>query len=77
MRRAGTAGRSGPAGRTRLSLAGVIPALQRLPGPQREALALRLYLDLQDDQIAAAMQVTQAAARSHLDSGLAALRGVA
>jgi hypothetical protein len=56
---------------------GVIPALQRLPGPQREALALRLYLDLRDDQIAAAMQVTRAAARSHVDSGLAALRGVA
>jgi hypothetical protein len=56
---------------------GVIPALQRLPGPQREALALRLYLDLRDDQIAAAMQVTRAAARDHVAGGLAALRGVA
>jgi hypothetical protein len=56
---------------------GVIPALQRLPGPQREALALRLYLDLRDDQIAAAMQVTRAAARNHVAGGLAALRGVA
>jgi len=56
---------------------GVIPALLRLPEPQREALALRLYLDLRDDQIADAMQVTQAAARGHVNNGLAALRGVA
>jgi DNA-directed RNA polymerase specialized sigma24 family protein len=56
---------------------GVIPALQRLPGPQREALALRLYLDLPDEQIADAMQVSRAAARGHVNSGLAALRGVA
>jgi DNA-directed RNA polymerase specialized sigma24 family protein len=61
----------------RVEPSGVIPALQRLPGPQREALALRLYLDLRDDQIAAAMQVTRAAARDHVAGGLAALRGVA
>jgi DNA-directed RNA polymerase specialized sigma24 family protein len=57
--------------------AGVITALQRLPAMQREALALRLYLDLPDDQIATAMGVSRPAARGHLASGLAALRGVA
>jgi DNA-directed RNA polymerase specialized sigma24 family protein len=57
--------------------AGVVAALQRLPVMQREALALRLYLDLPDDQIAAAMRVSHATARDHLAGGLAALRGVA
>ena len=57
--------------------AGVIAALQGLPVMQREALALRLYLDLRDDQIAAAMRVSHATARGHVAGGLAALRGVA
>jgi DNA-directed RNA polymerase specialized sigma24 family protein len=57
--------------------AGVVAALQRLPVMQREALALRLYLDLPDDQIAAAMRVTGARARDHVAGGLAALRGMA
>jgi DNA-directed RNA polymerase specialized sigma24 family protein len=74
-RPAGTELATGPAEATQPS--GVIPALQRLPGPQREALALRLYLDLPDEQIADAMQVSRAAARGHVNSGLAALRGVA
>jgi DNA-directed RNA polymerase specialized sigma24 family protein len=56
--------------------ASVITALQRLPVLQREALALRLYLDLPDDRIAAAMQVSQASAREHVAGGLAALRSV-
>ena len=55
---------------------GVIAALQQLPVLQREALALRLYLDLPDDRIAAAMQVSQASARQHVAGALAALRGV-
>jgi DNA-directed RNA polymerase specialized sigma24 family protein len=57
--------------------AGVVAALQRLPVMQREALALRLYLDLPDDQIAAAMRVSHATARDNVAGGLAALRGVA
>jgi DNA-directed RNA polymerase specialized sigma24 family protein len=57
--------------------AGVVAALQRLPVMQREALALRLYLDLPDDQIAAAMRVTGARARDHVAGGLAALRRMA
>jgi DNA-directed RNA polymerase specialized sigma24 family protein len=56
---------------------GVVAALQRLPVMQREALALRLYLDLPDDQIAAAMRVSHATARGHMAGGLAALHGVA
>jgi DNA-directed RNA polymerase specialized sigma24 family protein len=55
----------------------VVAALQRLPVMQREALALRLYLDLPDDQIAAAMRVTHARARDHVIGGLAALHGMA
>jgi DNA-directed RNA polymerase specialized sigma24 family protein len=59
------------------SRTGVIAALQALPAVQREALALRLYLDLPDDQVAAAMRVSQPTARAHIAAGLAALRGVA
>jgi DNA-directed RNA polymerase specialized sigma24 family protein len=69
------AGHPGPTGDA--DPAGVIAALRRLPVMQREALALRLYLDLSDDQIAAAMQVDRVTARSQVASGLAALRGVA
>jgi DNA-directed RNA polymerase specialized sigma24 family protein len=65
----GTAGATEPAG--------VIAALQGLPVMQREALALRLYLNLRDDQIAAAMRVSHATARGHVAGGLAAMRGVA
>jgi DNA-directed RNA polymerase specialized sigma24 family protein len=53
----------------------VVAALRRLPVMQREALALRLYLDLPDDQIAAAMRVTHASVRDHVAGGLAALHG--
>ena len=62
---------------TRFDWSGVVAALQRLPAMQREALALRLYLDLPDDQIAAAMRVTSARARDHVAGALAALRGMA
>jgi DNA-directed RNA polymerase specialized sigma24 family protein len=57
--------------------AGVIPALRLLPRLQREALVLRLYLDLPDDQIAAAMQVPVSAARDHVAGALAAVADVA
>jgi DNA-directed RNA polymerase specialized sigma24 family protein len=70
--RGGAAGRPGAA-----DPAGVVAALQQLPVMQREALALRLYLDLPDDQIAAAMRVTHARARDHVAGGLAALHGMA
>jgi DNA-directed RNA polymerase specialized sigma24 family protein len=57
--------------------AGVLPALRGLPGLQREALVLRLYLDLTDTEIAEAMQVSAGTARAHVTGALAALRGVA
>jgi DNA-directed RNA polymerase specialized sigma24 family protein len=75
---AGTGEQAGTDGQTAAAEpAGVMAALRRLPVMQREALALRLYLDLPDDQIAAAMRVSHATARGHVASGLAALRGMA
>ncbi len=51
----------------------VIRALRCLPARQREVLALRFYLDLPDDQIAAAMSISRGTVRSAAHRGLAAL----
>jgi RNA polymerase sigma-70 factor (sigma-E family) len=51
----------------------VIRALRCLPARQREVLALRFYLDLPDDQIAAAMNISRGTVRSAAHRGLAAL----
>jgi RNA polymerase sigma factor (sigma-70 family) len=51
----------------------IIAALRLLPSRQREVLALRFYLDLPDDQIAAAMNIRQSTVRSTAHRGLAAL----
>lgn len=51
----------------------VIRALRRLPARQREVLALRFYLDLPDDQIAATMTISRSTVRSAAHRGLAAL----
>lgn len=51
----------------------VIRALRCLPARQREVLALRFYLDLPDDQIAAAMGINRSTVRSAAHRGLAAL----
>jgi RNA polymerase sigma-70 factor (sigma-E family) len=51
----------------------VIRALRSLPVRQREVLALRFYLDLPDDQIAAAMTISRGTVRSAAHRGLAAL----
>jgi predicted DNA-binding protein (UPF0251 family) len=56
-----------PGGRT-------LAALWQLPGRQREALVLRYYADLHESQAAAAMGVTRAAFRWHVQRGMAALR---
>jgi DNA-directed RNA polymerase specialized sigma24 family protein len=56
------------------SAAGVVDAVRALPLAQREAVMLRFYLDLPDQQLAAAMGLGQDAARRHLSAGLAALR---
>jgi RNA polymerase sigma-70 factor (sigma-E family) len=52
----------------------IVRALRRLPDRQREVLALRFYLDLPDDQIAAAMNIRRGTVRSTAHRGLAALR---
>ncbi len=51
----------------------VVVALRRLPGRQREAIALRYYLDLPEAEIAAAMGVSAGSVKTHLHRGLAAL----
>jgi RNA polymerase sigma-70 factor (sigma-E family) len=52
----------------------VLEALRRLPARQREALVLRYYLDLSEAEIAATMQVSRGAVKSHTSRGMAALR---
>jgi RNA polymerase sigma-70 factor (sigma-E family) len=51
----------------------VVAALRRLPERQREALALRYFLDLPEAEIAAAMGVSAGSVKTHLHRGLAAL----
>jgi DNA-directed RNA polymerase specialized sigma24 family protein len=74
------AGLSGRAGSQRDSLrfenSAVVLALRALSACQREAVVLKLYLDLTDEQAAAAMRLSQAALRRHLAAAQAALRGV-
>lgn len=51
----------------------VIRALGRLPHRQREALVLRFYLDLPDEEIARVMGIRQSTVRSNAHRGLEAL----
>lgn len=51
----------------------LVAALRRLPERQREAVALRYYLDLSEADIAAAMGVSAGSVKSHLHRGLASL----
>jgi RNA polymerase sigma factor (sigma-70 family) len=51
----------------------VIAALRRLAPRQREALALRYYLDLPEAEIATAMGVSAGSVKVHLHRGIAAL----
>jgi RNA polymerase sigma-70 factor (sigma-E family) len=51
----------------------VVQALRRLPGRQREALVLRYYLDLPDEQIAEIMKIGPSTVRSTLHRALKAL----
>jgi RNA polymerase sigma-70 factor (sigma-E family) len=52
----------------------VLAAVRLLPARQREALALRYYLDLSEAQTAEAMGVSPGAVKSHTARALAALR---
>jgi RNA polymerase sigma-70 factor (sigma-E family) len=51
----------------------VIRAVDRLPGRQREALVLRFYLDLPDEEIARLMNIRPGTVRSTIHRALAAL----
>ncbi len=57
----------------RAERAAVVAALQLLPDRQREAVILRYYGDLSENEIARAMGVTNGAVKSHVHRGLAAL----
>jgi RNA polymerase sigma-70 factor (sigma-E family) len=52
----------------------VLEALRRLPGRQREVLALRYYLDLSEAEIASTLDISRGAVKSHASRGVAALR---
>jgi RNA polymerase sigma-70 factor (sigma-E family) len=52
----------------------VIAALCGLPQRQREALVLRFYEDLSEEEIAAAMGISRGAVKSHTARGMAVLR---
>lgn len=51
----------------------VVSELRRLPDRQRDALALRYFLDLSEAEIAAALGVSAGSVKTHLHRGLAAL----
>jgi RNA polymerase sigma factor (sigma-70 family) len=52
----------------------VIAALRSLSPRQREALVLRYYLDLSEEQVASAMDISRGAVKSHTARAKAALR---
>jgi RNA polymerase sigma-70 factor (sigma-E family) len=51
----------------------VLTALSRLPARQREAVVLRYYLDMTEDQAAQAMRVSRGTVKSATSRGLSAL----
>jgi RNA polymerase sigma-70 factor (sigma-E family) len=51
----------------------VLAAMRRLPGRQREALVLRFYLDLGEEEIASSMRVTRGTVKSTTSRALTAL----
>jgi RNA polymerase sigma-70 factor (sigma-E family) len=51
----------------------VLAALRRLPARQREAVVLRYYLDMTEDQAAQAMRVSKGTVKSATSRGLATL----
>jgi len=58
----------------RLEQATVLTALSGLPVRQREAIVLRFYLDLSEEQVASAMNISRGAVKAHTARGKAALR---
>jgi RNA polymerase sigma-70 factor (sigma-E family) len=54
----------------------IITALRRLPARQREAVVLRYYLEMTEDEAAKAMGVSRGTVKSSTSRGLAALSGI-
>ena len=52
----------------------LLTALWRLPARQREVIALRIFLDLDNDVIASQLGIEAGTVRMHLSRGVAALR---
>ena len=61
---------------TQLERTAVIAALRSLPVRQREAIMLRYYLDLSEEEVASAMRISRGAVKSHTARAKAALRAV-
>jgi RNA polymerase sigma-70 factor (sigma-E family) len=59
-----------------LERSAVIAALRGLPDRQREALVLRYYADLSEQQIAVAMGISRGAVKSHTARAMSSLRTV-
>ena len=57
-----------------LERSAVVDALRKLPDRQREAIVLRYYADFSEAEVAAAMQISRGAVKSHTARGMAALR---
>jgi RNA polymerase sigma-70 factor (sigma-E family) len=51
----------------------VLTAIKRLPDRQREAVVLRFYLDMSEEEIARAMQISRGTVKSATFRGMAAL----
>ena len=54
--------------------ASLLTALRRLPPRQREVIALRIFLDLDNDTIASQLGIEAGTVRMHLSRGVMALR---
>jgi len=57
-----------------LERSAVVAALRGLPERQREAIVLRYYGDLSEAEIAAVMEISRGAVKSHTARGMASLR---
>jgi RNA polymerase sigma factor (sigma-70 family) len=51
----------------------VLAAIRRLPARQREALVLRFYLDMTEDQAAGAMRISRGTVKSATSRAIAAV----
>jgi RNA polymerase sigma-70 factor (sigma-E family) len=59
-----------------LERSAVLSALRTLPVRQREAIVLRFYLDLSEEQVAFAMNISRGAVKAHTARGKLALRSL-